>query len=114
MKRILLSLLTVTALLISNISFGNDLTNKLQDASVTIKAGSSQGSGVFITRTIEGRDVTFIITAGHVIDHLKRTRIEIKDGKEMKVVGFDDVGLVQEFQQDGRKVGETSFVARVL
>lgn len=114
MKRMLLSLLTVTALLISNISFGNDLTDRLQSASVTIKAGRSQGSGVFITRNIEGRDVTFIVTAGHVIDHLKKTRTEIKDGKELKVVGFDDVGLVQEFQQDGRKVGETSFIARVL
>lgn len=114
MKRTVLTLVTLVAVLISNISFGNDLTDKLQNASVTIKAGSAQGSGVFITRKIEGRDVTFIITAGHVIARLKKTRNVIKDGKETKVVMFDDVGLVQEFQQDGRKVGETSFTARVL
>ena len=114
MKKLFAVLTLVAATLISNISFADELTDKLQNASVTIKAGSAQGSGVFITRKIEGRDVTFIITAGHVIDHLKKTRTVIKDGKETKVVMFDDVGLVQEFQQDGRKVGETSFTARVL
>lgn len=106
--------LVLAVVLTASVSFANDLTDKLQNASVTIKAGRSQGSGVFVTRSIENRDVTFIITAAHVIDHLKRTRTEIKDGKELKVVMFDDVGLVQEFQQDGRKVGETSFIARVL
>lgn len=104
----------VALMLVSTSLMASDLTDKLQNASVTIKAGRSQGSGVYVTRCLEGRDVTFILTAGHVIDHLKRTRTEIKEGKELKIVGFDDVGLVQEFQQDGRKVGETNFVARVL
>ncbi len=108
------AVLTLILMLVSTVTFASDLTDKLQSASVTVKAGNAQGSGVLVTRTIEGTDYTFVLTAGHVIDNLKRARTVNKDGKELKVFEFDDVGIVQEFQQDGRRVGETSVMCRVL
>lgn len=114
----LISMIASVILLVASVALPSDLTDKLQSASVTVKAGSgwgsAQGSGVLILRAIENTDYTFVLTAGHVIDHLKKTRTETKDGKERKVIEFDDVGIVQEFQQDGRRVGETSVVCRVL
>lgn len=93
---------------------GADLLQRLQDASVTVKAGNSQGSGVLVTRTIEGQKLTFVLTAGHVIAGLKKNRTITTDGTEKKVVEFDDVGIVQEFQESGRRVGETNIICRVL
>lgn len=101
-------------LLLPALCRASELTDRLQAASVTIHAGNAQGSGVFITREIDGKPVTFVLTAGHVIDGLKKTRTVIKDGRDLRVVDFDDVLLVQEFQEGGRKVGETSLVSRVL
>lgn len=111
MKKLLFAAILM---LVSTSLFANDLTDKLQNSSVTVKAGNAQGSGVLVTRTIEGTDYTFVLTAGHVVAGLKQTRTVNKDGKELKVVDFDDVGIVQEFQQDGRRVGETSVMCRVL
>lgn len=110
---LLVAALLTSALLTSTVQ-ASELTDRLQAASVTIRAGTSQGSGVFVTRKVDGKEITFVLTAGHVIDHLKKTRTIIKEGKELKQVDFDDVSLVQEFNQDGRKVGETTLIARVL
>lgn len=99
----------------SGANTANNVVQKLQDASVTIKAGQAQGSGVFVTRKIGNNDITFILTAGHVIDHLKKTRTVLgSDGKEVKKVEFDDVNIVQEFQENGRKVGEFNVICKVL
>lgn len=87
---------------------------KLQDAAVTVKAGSSQGSGVLITRKIGDKNITFVLTAAHVIDHLKKTRTVLVDGKEQKRVTFDDVDIVREFQENGRRVGEAKVTTRVI
>jgi hypothetical protein len=117
---------TLAILLVASVAWADNVSNsgagttntvvqKLQDASVTIKAGRSQGSGVFVTRTVESKDVTFIITAGHVIDHLKKTRTVLTpEGKEVKKVEFDDLNIVQEFQENGRKVGEFNVICRVV
>lgn len=99
----------------SGATTANNVVQRLQDASVTIKAGSSQGSGVFVTRKIGDNDVSFILTAGHVIDHLKKTRTVLgSDGKEIKKIEFDDLNIVQEFQENGRKVGEMNVICKVL
>ena len=46
----------------------------LQQISVTIKAGDAQGSGTIVTRKIGDDTVSFIWTAGHVVDNLRVVR----------------------------------------
>ena len=46
----------------------------LQQVSVTIKAGDAQGSGTIVTRQIGDDTVSFIWTAGHVVDNLRVVR----------------------------------------
>ena len=50
----------------------------LQDISVTIKSerghSKSEGSGVLILKKIDGEDVTFVLTAAHVVDNLRSIR----------------------------------------
>lgn len=87
-----------------------DVVQNLQDTSVTIKSATGQGSG-----TLYSRDgVTYVWTAGHVIDGLRRTRQVIVSGSPKTVVEFDDAQIVQEFQEDGRRIGEVKMEAQVL
>jgi hypothetical protein len=65
---ILLSLLFVSYVLADE---PTQAVQELQDISVTIKAGSSQGSGVLFTREHEGHSHTFVWTAAHVIASLR-------------------------------------------
>jgi S1-C subfamily serine protease len=89
---------------------------KLQKISVTVRAGGSQGSGTLFTRERAGENLTFVWTAGHVIDGLRKTRevIDAKTGTRRMVVEFDDVKIVQEFRQNGRRIGESVMDARVI
>lgn len=88
------------------------VVDDLQDASVTIKADRAQGSGVLFTRD----NVTYVWTAGHVVDGLRKTRIVIdsKTGTPKTLVEFEDAQIVQEFRQDGRRIGEINFDATVI
>jgi S1-C subfamily serine protease len=95
------------------------IADHLQDISVTIKAeddyGRSEGSGVLITREIDGEKVTFVWTAAHVIDNLKNTREIVDDrGQTRKVVEFDDPKIVKELVEGGRRVGEIKMDAVVI
>jgi S1-C subfamily serine protease len=100
-----------------------DFPTYLQDISLTIRAGTSQGSGVIFTREIK-RDATsdvkvkinFIWTAGHVVDGLRSTRevIDPKTGQKKTAIQFKDASIVKELNEDGRKVGEIAFDARVI
>ena len=95
-----------------------EVSNYLQDISVTIRAEDdyqkSEGSGVLITREIEGEKVTFVWTAGHVIDHLREIRNVIVGGTTKKLVEFDDVQIIKELVEDGRRVGEIKMDATVV
>lgn len=95
-----------------------EIANHLQEISVTIKAegrySKSEGSGVLITRTVEGEQVTFVWTCAHVIDELRRVRSVIKNGAPVKVVEFPDVQIVKELVEDGRRVGEIKMDATVV
>ena len=108
--------LCVILLLVCSPAYAADkqasIAASLQDASVTIKSGLSQGSGVLFTRG----DTTFVWTAGHVIDNLRNTRevIDPKSGTKRTVVEFKDAKIVQEYQQDGRRIGEINMDAKVL
>ena len=91
----------------------------LQDISVTIKAESgyskSEGSGVLITRQIEGESVTFVWTAAHVVDNLRNVRTVVNEsGTSVKIVEFDDAQIVKELVEGGRRVGEMKMDAKVI
>lgn len=90
----------------------------LQDISVTIRSegkySKSEGSGVLITREIEGKKITFVWTCGHVVDNLRSVRNVIESGKTTKLVEFSDVQIIKELVEDGRRVGEMKMDASVI
>lgn len=96
-----------------------ELYNKLQDISVTVKSGFSEGSGVIITRDVrvgpnKTEKINFVWTAGHVIDNLRSVRTIIQDGQQVRVVEFKDAQIVKELVENGRRVGELKMDAKVL
>jgi S1-C subfamily serine protease len=95
-----------------------DVADYLQDISVTIQAEDgyqkSEGSGVLITREIEGEKITFVWTAAHVIDHLREVRSVIIEGQTKKLIEFNDVQIIKELVEKGRRVGEIKMDATVV
>lgn len=89
---------------------GNPVVDGSLATSVTIRSGLGQGSGTLFTRG----DTTYVWTAGHVIEDLRKTRKIIADGVEKTVVEFADAQIVQEFTENGRRVGEVCIDAEVL
>lgn len=88
---------------------------RLQKMSVNIKAGPAQGSGTIIIRKIGEKKTTWVLTAYHVVEDLRHVRTVIDDdGKEKKVVTYDDAQITQEQVENGRVVGEIKFDARVV
>ncbi len=79
---------------------------QLQDLSVTVRTNRGQGSGVIILRG----DTNYVLTAGHVVASLRHST---KVG-EKTMVSFDDLEVVQELIEEGRKVGVLSFTAKVV
>lgn len=108
-----------------NISIGapsakqvREVADHLQDVSVTIKAkarySSSEGSGAMIIREVDGKKVTFVWTAAHVVDNLRKVRSVIEGGSPVKLVEFDDASIVKELVEKGRRVGEMKMDAKVI
>ena len=99
--------------------FDNLYTN-LQEVSVTVNTGRSEGSGVIVTRKLntgsgETETVNFVWTAGHVIDSLRSVRTIISaDGASRKIIEFKDAKIIKELTENGRKVGELIMSAKVL
>jgi len=95
-----------------------DVADHLQDISVTIRSENdyqkSEGSGVLITRDIGGEKVTFVWTCGHVVDNLRNVRSIIEDGNPKKIVEFNDVQIIKELVEGGRRVGEIKMDATVI
>jgi S1-C subfamily serine protease len=94
------------------------VANYLQDISVTIRSegrySKSEGSGVLITRKIGDEVVTFVWTCGHVVDNLRNIRTVIEEGNPVKLVEFDDVRIIKELVEGGRRVGEINMDATVV
>jgi hypothetical protein len=94
------------------------VANYLQDISVTIRSegsySKSEGSGVLITRKIGDEVVTFVWTCGHVVDNLRTVRTVIEEGAPVKLVEFDDVRIIKELVEGGRRVGEINMDATVI
>jgi len=84
----------------------------LQDISVTIKAGGSEGSGVAFNRD----GVTYIWTAAHVVDGLRSTRMVVdpRSGTPRTIVEFKDAKIVKTLREGGRTVGRTEIDAEVI
>jgi hypothetical protein len=95
---------------------GDPVIDQLQRISVTVKAGLGQGSGTLVTRKRGDDNLSFVWTAAHVVDGLRKTReiIDPKTGTIRTVVEFDDAKIVQEFRQGGRRIGESSMDAKVI
>lgn len=119
MKRLILAVALLAAVLPA-LASAQGLVDELQGISVTVKAdasgGEAQGSGTLVTRKIGERNVTFVWTAAHVVDGLRHTReyIDPKTGGKKTAIEFSDAAIVQEFRQDGRRVGEVKIDAKVL
>jgi S1-C subfamily serine protease len=109
----------LVAVLCASLASADEATRKIQqDLSVTIHAGSSQGSGVIVLRKIKvyGKDqnVSFVLTAAHVVSGLREVIDVIVDGSPRKLVTFKAPTIVAEFQEGGRKVGQTELDTKVL
>jgi S1-C subfamily serine protease len=109
--------LSLVLVSLASTAFAEDVGPYLQSISVNIQAGSSQGSGTIVLVPREGKDQTaFVITAQHVVDGLRQVKTVIKDGKERKVVRYNDASVVQEVPNPdaSRIVGDTSLDAKVI
>jgi len=96
-----------------------EVADHLQDISVTIRSENdyqkSEGSGVLITREIDGEKITFVWTCAHVVDNLRTVRSVIgPGGQPRKVVEFNDVQIIKELVEGGRRVGEIKMDATVI
>lgn len=104
-------------LLLAAVCLGN-VAEHLQDISVTIQSKSryskSEGSGVLIVRKIDNENVTFVLTCAHVVDNVRNVTTSIMNGQTIKQVEFDQVDIVKELVEDGRKVGEIRMSADVI
>lgn len=122
MLRVVKICLVLVALSVSTaIGQERSTAEQLQDISVTIDSGAGQGSGVVITREVELSKtnknkvtVNFVWTAGHVVDNLRSTRTVVEKGAKKEIVQFNDANVVQELQEDGRKVGEVRMTGKVI
>jgi len=108
-------LLVLTLIVLAVVPAVAGVPDDLQRVSVTIKAGSAQGSGTLVTRQIGDDTVTFIWTAAHVVDGLRTTRTVVTpQGTPRIVVEYRDAEIVQERQQGGRRVGEVKYDCKVV
>jgi hypothetical protein len=78
----------------------DNISEYLQNISVTIKTEKGSGSGVIFTREIESKDglkkVNFVWTAAHVLEGIRSVRsILDMDGKTLKKPMFKDVQIVK-------------------
>jgi len=93
------------------------IINNLLNTSVTISVdGRGRGSGTLFTREVSvGVYRSYVWTAAHVVDDLRRTR-EVIDAKGQKrtIVEFDDCQIYQEMIQDGRKVQQIFNEVRLI
>ena len=105
-----------TLLLASPVIAVDEIPQYLQGISVTVKSGTTQGSGTIVTREIPGKGtVAFVWTAGHVIDNLRSTRrIVDSEGGTRYLVEFSDPQIVAERYQGGRRVGEQTLDCKVI
>lgn len=111
-----LSLILIIIVLSFSVFAQENVAKHLQDISVTIRAGNSEGSGVLFTRKdSSSNNVNFVWTAGHVIDGLRTIREVISpDGAKRTVVEFKDAKIIKQIFEDGRNIGRLELDVEVL
>lgn len=79
---------------------------------MVLSPNGDSGSGVLTVND----GVVFVWTDAHVIDSLQKSRtiLDPHTGQSRVEVTYDDAWIVQEEHQDGRKVGETKYLAQVV
>ncbi len=93
----------------------NPVGPDLQRVSVNVLAGGPQGSGTIFLTLIEGEQSAWVLTANHVITGLRRVNDIIDpDGKERKLIRYDDASIIQETVIAGRAVGEIKYDAKII
>ena len=112
----LMSLFFVCFFSLTSIGLSQTVIENLQNISVTVVTNGGSGSGVVVTRNVDGLNKQFILTAGHVVDSLRHThkKIDSMTGASVDVVEFHDAQIVKELQEGGRKVGQMFFDAKVI
>jgi len=96
-----------------------DVSDHLQNVSVTIKAGFGSGSGVVFTREIKDgektKNVNFVWTAAHVLENIRSVRTFIDtEGNVKKTVEFQDAEIRKKIVEAGRTVGQLEMDAKVI
>jgi len=88
------------------------VAERLQEVSVTLNTGQSEGSGCIVKRG----DYNYVLTAGHVVANLRKTRsvIDVLSGNEKKVIEFDSAKIIQVSYEEGRKVGQVEMLADII
>jgi hypothetical protein len=117
MKKLSSLILAAVVALSTMVAHGANVVQDLQDVSVTLRTNRGQGSGTMFTRALPNGDtVTFVWTAGHVVDGLRivRSVIDPANGQARKVIQFEDAAVVKEFTENGRRVGEIKVDAKVI
>ena len=114
MFRTLILMLAMTASQVHSALADQKTVDLLQDISVTIKADGAQGSGTLFNRKVGDNVVTYVWTAAHVVDGLRKVRSVVVNGTPKVVVEFSDAQIVREYTQDGRRIGEIKMEARIV
>src|SRR5581483_3576320 len=83
----------------SAVAYADVSSIALQDVSVTVHGGNKQGSGVIITKN----NTNYVLTAAHIISHLKQTSHVIENGQDRIEVTFPDVQVVKEIYSEDHK-----------
>ena len=118
MKKILFSLTLLVCFAFP--SFAGDLDSSvvdhLQKISLTIETPRGSGSGVIKTRKRGDKNISFVWTGAHVVDHLRHIKsiIDGKTGTERTVVEFDDAKSVKTLVEDGRTIGRIEIFSQVI
>jgi hypothetical protein len=102
-----------------NFVIADDVSEHLQNISVTIKAGMGSGSGVVFTREIKDgektKNINFVWTAAHVLENIRNVRTFIDtDGNVKKTVEFQDAEIRKKIVEAGRTVGQLEMDAKVI
>lgn len=108
-------LLVLTVVVLAVVPAVASVPDDLQKVSVTIKAGDAQGSGTLVTRKVGDETVSFVWTAAHVVEGLRTTRTVVTaQGNSRTLIEYKDAEVVQERQQDGRRVGEVKYDCKIV
>ena len=96
-----------------------EVSEYLQDISVTIKTKQGEGSGVVFTRDIQTdsgiKKINFVWTAAHVLESIRSVRTVLdNDGHTKKITEFQDAEIIKKLVENGRTVGQLIMDAKVI